>query len=145
MVHLHEIEILERWQCFIALRGRRLSLEGRPFQVELLVDLDPRREQVVHDDEADVFRIAVVAVEAEKLWQQGSRVLHDVHVVAGQQLLQKFRLLVGDRLDDELVVVGHVEYGPAGTGVREFTQGSVAEGKHEVFRLDAENISKVPE
>lgn len=85
------------------------------------MNLDPRRKQVVHDDQADVLGIAVVAVEAEKLRQQGSRILHDVHIVAGQQLLQKFRLLVGDSLDDELVVVGHVKYRAASTGVRELT------------------------
>lgn len=143
-MHLHEVEVLERWQCFVAFGGRRLPLEGGALQVELLVDLDPRREQVVHDDQPDVLGVAVVAVEAEELGQQGARVLHDVHVVGGQQLLQKFRLLVGDRFDDEVVVVGHVEYGPAGARVREFAQRRVAEGEHEVFRLDSEDISKVP-
>jgi hypothetical protein len=44
-------------------------------QVELEVHFNTRRQDVVHDRQPDVLLVAVVAEHAEKLGQQGVRIL----------------------------------------------------------------------
>ena len=68
-----------------------------------------RGQQVVHDDQSDVLLVALVAEHPEELGQSCARVLLEVHVVAGQQLLEELRLLHADRLQDELVVIRQVK------------------------------------
>lgn len=70
----------------------------------------------------------LVAIETIELWQECASVLHEVHVVLGQEFLQEVRLLVLHCLDDELVVGGDVEDRATGTGVREFSQLLGAQG-----------------
>ena len=68
-----------------------------------------RGQQVVHDDQSDVLLVALVAEHPEELGQSCARILLEVHVVAGQQLLEELRLLHADRLQDELVVIRQVK------------------------------------
>ena len=88
--------------------------------------LDVGGQQVVHDGEPDVLLVALVDVHAEELGQQRVRVLVQVHVVAGQQLLQELGLLVLHRLQDELVVVCQVEDAPRRPRVAQFPHLVVA-------------------
>ena len=103
-----------------------LSFVSRSLQVKLEVHFDFRWQQVVHDCESDVLLIALVGEHPEKLWQQCVRVLVEVHVVAGQELLEKLRLLVLHRLQDELVVVCQVEDAPRRPRVAQFPHLVVA-------------------
>lgn len=62
------------------------------------------------------------------------------HVVSWKQLLQKLRLFMLDRFDDEFVVTGYVEEGATGPRVAQLNQRLTAEGvlgpgeKSEKFR-----------
>ena len=49
------------------------------------------------------------------------------HEVSRQEFLEELGLFVLNSLDDELVVAGHVEERPAGSGVRQLDQRLVAQ------------------
>lgn len=80
-----------------------------------------RRQEIVHRNQPYVLAIALVAIQAEELWQQRTGILIEVHIVARQKFLQELALLVLDGLDDELIVVGQIEYGSGRTRIRQFT------------------------
>ena len=83
-------------------------------------------EEIVHDCESDVLLVALVAIHPEELGQEGVRVLVQVHVVPGQELLQELGLFVLDGLQDKLVVVSKVEDTARGTGIAEFAHWLIA-------------------
>ena len=104
-----------------------------------------RGKQIVHDDQSDVLLVALIAEHGEELGQGGAGVLLQVHVVAGQQLLQELGLLHADGLQDELIVIGQVKYGPRGSWVGQLSHGFIADRHHEVIRRNTEEVSKVSE
>lgn len=71
--------------------------------------LHVRRQQIVHHNQSNVFAVALEAIQAEELGQQRARILAQIQIVAGQQFLQEFALLVLHRFDDELIVAGQIE------------------------------------
>ena len=81
------------------------------------MQLDKRRQQIVHRYQPHIFAVALIAVEAEELWQERSGVLVKVHVVTRQKLLQEFAFFMLHCLDDELIVIGQIEDGSRGAGI----------------------------
>ena len=101
------------------------SLSGGGWCISLLlVHFEAAGEQVVHYDNSHVLGVAAITIEPEELGKQRSRVLLQVHVVAGQQLLQEVGLLVLNCLEDEHVVLGDVEDGSRGSGVAQLDHRS---------------------
>ena len=84
---------------------------------------DGGRKQIIHNNETNVFLVALVAKHPEELWQKCMRVLVQVHVVSGQKLLQKLRFLALHRLDDELVIVRQEEEASGSTRICQLSQG----------------------
>ena len=103
------------------------------------------RQEVVHDDETNVFGVAAVAVEPEKLGKKSSRVLLQVQVISGQQLLKEIGLLVLHRLTDEVVVAGDVEDRPGHTGVGQLDHRLRAERREKEIGFDFEEVPEKPE
>lgn len=67
-------------------------------------------------------------------------ILVEVHVVAGQELLQELGLLVLHSLQDEFVVVRQVEDGPGGARIAQFSHGLAAQRHEKVVPLDAKEV-----
>ena len=78
---------------------------------------DGGRQQVVHDNDANILLVALVAKHAKEFGQESVRVLVEVHVVSRQQFLKKLRLFVLHRFYDELVVVGQEKHTPRGARI----------------------------
>lgn len=151
-----------------ARRRSHLAIVRRPLQIVFQVHFHIRRQQIVHHNQSDVFAIALEAIEAEKLGQQCARILAEIQIVAGQQFLQEFALLVLHGFDDELIVAGQIEYGPGSARIGQFAQRCRTHGHlpefgelvaqiqsivrfhfrpahHEIIGLDVEQIAKEPE
>lgn len=75
---LQEVQVLVRGHGLVPLLGRRPPLVGGALEVVLEVHLHGAREQIVHDDDADVLTRRLDAVESVKLGQQGPLVLVQV-------------------------------------------------------------------
>ena len=123
----------------------RFPFAGRAFEIKLVMHSKAWWQQVVHDDQADVFGVAAVAVEPEKLGQKRSRILLQVQVISGQQLLKKIGFLVLHRLADEVVVPGDVEDGAGHTGVGQLDHRLGAERREKEIGLDFEEVPEKPE
>ena len=106
------------------------------------------RHEVVHHDEADVAPHARLdSDEAEEAgYERVLAALHHVLVVVGQDLPQELGLLLRDRLDDELAVLGQVEDRAALAGRAELSQRVLAaDGDHVLLRVHAEVLAQVAE
>lgn len=67
-------------------------------------------------------------MQAAARWGFILKVLVSHHVVTRQQPLEELGLFVLDGFDDELVIAGQVEEGPAGPRVGQLDQGLVHQG-----------------
>ena len=85
--HFQEIEVFISGTLFGFLLLRGLPLKSGAFQVESVVHAQLARQDVVHDNDADVLGVAAVAVQPEELGEQRSRVLVEIHVITGQEFL----------------------------------------------------------
>jgi len=102
-------------------------------------------QQIIHDNQANIFPSKLVAIKPEELRKQGAGILVEIHVIAGQEFLEEFALLVLHRFNDKLVVVCEIEDGAAGPGVRQFPQRRRTHRHQEVVRLDSEQFTEVSE
>lgn len=107
--------------------------------------LNVGRQEIIHDDDTDVLLVALVHVHPKELWEQCMRILVQVHVVAGQELLQELGLLVLDSLQDEFVVVRQVEDGAGRSGIAQLNHGLAAYRHQKVVTLDTEQLQEVAE
>lgn len=65
---LHEVQVLERGNGLFPLFGGRSAFVGGALQVVFAVHADGVRQQIVHDDDADVFASCLDAVQPVELW-----------------------------------------------------------------------------
>ena len=66
-----------------------------------------------------------------------------VQVVGRQDLLKEPALFVTYRLANDLIVLGHVEYGARGARVGKFYHGLSTERDEELISLDAKDVSEL--
>ena len=66
-----------------------LSFECRSFEVKFEMHLNIGRQEIVHYSDSNVFLIALIRVHPEKLRQQSVWILVQIHIVTGQEFLQK--------------------------------------------------------
>ena len=68
-VKFEEVEVLESWTGFLALRPRGLALVSAPFEVVLFMHSNPSRQKVVHDDETNVLPATLCTKKRNKRCQ----------------------------------------------------------------------------
>ena len=82
-------------------------------------------KKVVHHYEPDVLLVALVAEHSKKLRQGGARILLQVHVVTGQQLLEEFSFFQTDSFQDELIIIRQIKYRSRCPWVSQLSQGFI--------------------
>lgn len=113
----------------------QIATDGRPLEVERLVDVSVRWEKIVHHDEMDLATIGHLhAVKAVELRDQRVRVVLDMSIVFRKDLAEQLVLGVVDRLDDVLVVAREVEEAATLPGRPQFRQDVFARQRHQVVR-----------
>mmetsp|Transcript_29150 Transcript_29150/g.68231 ORF Transcript_29150/g.68231 Transcript_29150/m.68231 type:complete len:316 (-) Transcript_29150:206-1153(-) len=131
-----EVSVLEGDVRVPLLLGGRVPAEGGALEIVLLVDGDVIRHEVVHHHHADVaLGGGGDAYQAEKARQQRALGAHHVRVVVGQHPAQELGLLLGDRLQQEEVVLGEVKHGAALTWRAELAERVISAQRHGVVLL----------